>query len=79
MYEPLLPHARVSAESLIRRLYLEKQIRALKPPKSSIKNRFLLKASDLFLAIGKRIRPEEVQVYNQVRIKNCEKMYLDLT
>jgi len=79
MYEPLLPHARYGTENLIRKLYLEKQIRAMKPPKRGIKNIFLLKISDLFLAVGERIRPEEIQVYNEVRIKNCEKMYLDLT
>lgn len=79
MYEPLLPHARQSTENLIMKLYLEKQIRALQPPKRSFKKIFLLKMSDLFLAVGERIRPEEIQVYNEVRIKNCEKMYLDLT
>lgn len=66
MYEPLLPHARHSTENLIAKLYLEKQIRALKPPKSGIKTLFLLKMSDLFLAVGERIRPEEIQVYNSV-------------
>ena len=77
-YEPFLDYARRYNDDLVKRIALEKELEALKPPKSRLLNGFLLRASDLLLAIGERIRPQENQVYNEVTLNKCQ-CYADLT
>lgn len=79
MYEPFLDHARRSNSDLVKRIYLEKQIKATKPKKRGVKTWLLLKLSDLLLSAGKRIRPYEIQVYNEIKARPCNEMYVDLT
>lgn len=79
MYEPFLDHARRSNTDLVKKIYLEKQIRAMKPKTRGMRAWLLLKLSDFLLAAGKRIRPHEIQVYNEVKARPCNKMYMDLT
>lgn len=79
MYEPFLNYARRSNADLVKQIYLEKQIRSLRPEKPSMKTWLMLKLSDLLLAAGKRIRPQGIQVYNEVKARPCKQMYMDLT
>lgn len=79
MYEPLLQHARRGNADLVKKIHLENQIRSLKREKRGMKAWLLLKLSDLLLAAGKRIRPRQIQVYNEVKARPCHKMYMDLT
>lgn len=78
MYEPFLDYARQQNNELVKRIALEKQLKALKPPQSSLWDRFLLRTSDLLLAAGEKIRPQENQVYNEVKLNTCH-FYTDLT
>lgn len=79
MYEPFLDHARRTNTELFKKMFLEKQIRSMKPKKRGMKAWLLLRLSDLLLAVGKRIRPHEIQVYNEVKARPCSKMYMDST
>jgi hypothetical protein len=78
MYEPFLDYARQQNNELVKRIALDKQLKALKPPKSRLRDRFLLRTSDLLLAAGEKIRPQENQVYNEVKLKKSH-CYADLT
>jgi hypothetical protein len=78
MYEPFLDYARQQNNELVKRIALEKQLKTLKSPKSRLWDRFLLRTSDLLLAAGEKIRPQENQVYNEVTINKCH-TYADLT
>ncbi|HZD56707.1 MAG TPA: hypothetical protein VE136_08295 [Anaerolineales bacterium] len=69
MYEPFLDYARQRNEAMVKRVTLEKQLKALRPVNTSLRHRLLLKLSDLLLATGERIRPQENQVYNEVTLK----------
>jgi hypothetical protein len=79
MYEPLLDHARRNNTDLVKKMYREKQIRSIKPKKRGLVAWLLLKLSDLLLAAGIRIRPHEIQVYNEVKARPCKNIYMDLT
>ena len=69
MYEPFLDYARQRNDELVKHIALEKQLKALKPVNIRLRDRLLLKISDLLIAAGERIRPQGNQVYNEVALK----------
>ncbi len=79
MNDLYLHHARQHNENLVNEIYLEKQIMALRPKRLGMRERILMRISDLMLAAGLRIRPKEIKVYNEVNIEGRNNMCADLT
>lgn len=59
MHELLLDHARQNNQAHVRQVQVQKMLAPVKSSRMSLRTRILLSLSNILLATGQRIRPEE--------------------
>ena len=59
IHELLLDHARQINQEHVRQVQIQKMLAPVKPSRLSLRIRILLSLSNILLATGQRIRPEE--------------------
>lgn len=67
-------------EQMLQSVALERQLQALRPKRTGLRERLLLSLSDALLDLSLRIRPEEIRPAIQIRIMDdCSESLANLT
>jgi len=80
MHEVYYNYIRQKNEQILQSVLLEKELQALRPKRTGLRERLLLSLSDALLDLSLRIRPEEIRPSIQIRIMDdCGESLANLT
>jgi len=80
MNEVYYNYIRQKNEQILQSVEIERQLKALRPKRTGLRERLLLSLSDALLDLSRRIRPEETRPSIQIKIMDdCGESLANLT